>query len=106
MRPRHHTPQHHRRRHPGYILERRRLLLLGCGIVIHVQLNDTAAITPLFWEMVSDVRFAAEEGGQLDAFVADEEFDDLEAGVVGCWDQGVVEGFEAGDGGVGASEER
>ena len=52
-------------------------------------------------EPVSDVGRAAEEGGQLDAFVADDEFDDLEAGVVGGGDQGGRRVFEAGDDDVG-----
>lgn len=48
------------------------------------------------------MRLAAEEGGQLDAFVADDEFDDLEAGVVGSGDHGGGRVFEAGDEHVGA----
>lgn len=55
-------------------------------MVVHIELEDTAALAPLFGEPVSDVGRAAEEGGQLDAFVADDEFDDLEAGVVGGGD--------------------
>lgn len=102
MRRRQHTRQNHRRRRIRHILERRRLRFRGRGGgVVHIELEDTAALAPLFRETVSDVGLATEEGGQLDAFVADDEFDDLEAGVVGGGDHGGGRVFEAGDAHVG-----
>ena len=105
MRPRQHTRQNHRSGRIRQVLEGRRLRFRGHGIVIHIELEDAAALAPLFGELVSDVRLAAEEGGQLDAFVADDEFDDLEAGVVGGGYHGGGRVFEAGDEDVGAGGE-
>lgn len=106
MRPRQHTRQNHRRGRIRHIFERRRLRFRGRGGgVVHIELEDAAALAPLLGETVSDVRRAAEEGGQLDAFVADDEFDDLEAGVVGGGDHGRGRVFEAGDDDVGARGE-
>jgi len=40
--------------------------------------------TPLFGESITPPWYSAEQQRQVDAFMADHEFDDLEAGMVGC----------------------